>query len=79
MTGFNTAENDSWHGLFDAVGEPLDRLPDAVHAGAQAIVFNDQNEVLLQQRAMNGRWAPPAGGVVLGGLYGLKGNVDLLG
>ncbi len=54
-------DTNPWDSLFDHEGKPLDRMPDAVHAGASAIVFNDQNEVLLQRSASNGRWAPPAG------------------
>ena len=47
--------------MFDSNGDALDRLPDAVHAGASAIVFNDRNEVLLQKSSTYGKWAPPAG------------------
>ncbi len=56
-----TRQSNPWDGLFDSNGDPLDRLPDAVHAGVSAIVFNERNEVLLQKISTYGKWAPPAG------------------
>ena len=53
-------DSKPWEGLFDSNGDALDRLPDAVHAGASAIVFNDSGEVLLQKSSTYGKWAPPA-------------------
>lgn len=48
--------SDYMAGLRRLVGHQLVSMP-----GAGAIIFNDQGEVLLQQRADNGHWNPPAG------------------
>ena len=55
-----------WEGLFDALGEPLDKMPDEISPGTNAILFNEQDEVLLQRRSDNGRWAPPGGRMEIG-------------
>lgn len=47
--------------LFDATGKPVTRTPDAVHVTTNGVVFNAQNDVLMQRRADNGWWGLPGG------------------
>lgn len=50
----------------DDTGNPVTRLPDAVHVCASGIVYNDKGEVLLEHRADNGWWGLPGGHVDVG-------------
>jgi 8-oxo-dGTP pyrophosphatase MutT (NUDIX family) len=47
--------------LFDSTGTPLERLPDAVRAGANAAIFNDRGQLVMQKRSDNGFWCMPGG------------------
>lgn len=60
------AQNGPAEGLFDATGQPLDRMPDLILPAANAAVFNERGEVLLQRRADNGYWGLPGGKVDIG-------------
>ena len=53
-------------GYLDNTGKPVTRTPDAVRAGACAIIFNDLEEVLLERRSDNGFWGLPGGVVEIG-------------
>ena len=61
MTSRQEPEN-----LFDNTGAPVTRMPDSVRAATNAIIFNENGEVLLQKRADNGWWGLPGGGVDIG-------------
>jgi 8-oxo-dGTP pyrophosphatase MutT (NUDIX family) len=47
--------------LFDSTGTPLARLPDAVRAGANAAIFNERGQLVMQKRSDNGFWCMPGG------------------
>lgn len=53
-------------GLVDSIGAPLDRLPDALRAGANAVVFDAAGRILLHRRSDNGWWGLPGGGMEIG-------------
>ena len=53
-------------GKFDSMGRPLTGWPDRVVPGTAVLVFNDDRELLLQQRADNGFWGLPGGWVDVG-------------
>ena len=61
MTSRQEPEN-----LFDNTGAPISRMPDSVRAATNAIIFNENGEVLLQKRSDNGWWGLPGGGVDIG-------------
>ena len=48
-------------GMIDNAGNQLTKMPDEIAPGAAAVLINDADEVLLQRRADNGKWALPAG------------------
>jgi len=48
-------------GLFDSTGSPLAKLPDAVRAGTNAVIFNERGQLVMQKRADNGFWCMPGG------------------
>ena len=50
----------------DSVGEPLNRMPDEMRSGTNAIIFNDVGEVLLERRSDNGFWGLPGGAMEIG-------------
>ena len=47
----------------DFTGQPLSRIPDHVRASGTGIIFNENNEVLLQLRSDNYWWGLPGGGM----------------
>lgn len=51
---------------YDDTGNPVTRMPDAVHVAASGIVYNGRGEVLLENRADNGWWGLPGGHVDVG-------------
>ncbi len=51
----------------DSIGDPLTRMPDEMRSGANAIIFNDVGELLLERRSDNGFWGLPGGAVKVGG------------
>ena len=53
-------------GYLDSTGKPVTRTPDAVRAGACAIIFSELGEVLLERRSDNGFWGLPGGVVEIG-------------
>lgn len=55
-----------WQGLYDSLGQPLDKMPDEVYPGSNAVLINDANQVLLHRRADNGAWALPGGRMEIG-------------
>jgi ADP-ribose pyrophosphatase YjhB (NUDIX family) len=56
-----TQQNLSWRGLYDSLGRPLDKMPDKIHPGTNAVLINETNQVLLHRRSDNGVWALPGG------------------
>ena len=48
-----------WSGLYDSLGRPLEKMPDEVHPGANTVLINNLNQVLLHRRSDNGAWALP--------------------
>jgi 8-oxo-dGTP pyrophosphatase MutT (NUDIX family) len=52
--------------LRDSTGKPLERMPDAIRPGTNAIIFNELGEVLLELRSDNGFWGLPGGAVDVG-------------
>ena len=60
-----THEN-SHVGLLDNTGKPLPRMADVIRPGANAIIFNENREVLLEKRSDNGFWGLPGGGIDIG-------------
>ena len=51
---------------YDDAGNRVSRMPDAIHVAAGGIVFNTNEEILLQRRADNGWWGLPSGYVDVG-------------
>ena len=50
----------------DSTGKPIERIPKAVRAGTNAIIFNCRGEILLELRSDNGFWGLPGGEVEVG-------------
>jgi ADP-ribose pyrophosphatase YjhB (NUDIX family) len=50
----------------DSIGDPLTRMPDEMRSGANAIIFNDVGELLLERRSDNGFWGLPGGAMEIG-------------
>lgn len=61
-----TPQNLPLSGLYDSLGRPLDKMPDEIHPGTNAVVINEANQVLLHRRADNGVWALPGGRMEIG-------------
>jgi ADP-ribose pyrophosphatase YjhB (NUDIX family) len=59
-------QNPPWSGLYDSLGRPLDKMPDELHPGANTVLFNESNQVLLHRRSDNGAWALPGGRMEIG-------------
>lgn len=55
-----------WSGLHDSLGRPLDKMPDELHPGANTVLINESNQVLLHRRADNDAWALPGGRMEIG-------------
>jgi ADP-ribose pyrophosphatase YjhB (NUDIX family) len=60
------AEQPAWSGLYDSLGRPLDKMPDALRPGSNTVLINEKNQVLLHRRADNGAWALPGGAMEIG-------------
>ena len=58
--------NAGWGGLFDNLGRPLEKMPDKIHPGTNAVLLTKANQVLLHRRADNGTWALPGGAMEIG-------------
>ena len=52
--------------FLDATGKPLERLPDVIRPGTNAVIFNDRREVLLERRSDFDVWGLPGGAVDVG-------------
>ncbi len=52
--------------LLDSTGKRLERMPDFIRPGTNAIIFNELGEVLLELRSDNGFWGLPGGGLEVG-------------
>jgi ADP-ribose pyrophosphatase YjhB (NUDIX family) len=52
--------------FLDSIGEPLDRMPEEMRPGTNAIIFNDSGELLLERRSDNGFWGLPGGAMEIG-------------
>lgn len=59
-------QEEPWQGLHDSLGRPLEKMPDEVHPGANTVLINNANQVLLHRRADNGAWALPGGRMEIG-------------
>ena len=57
-SGYHGGMSDHMRGLREKIGPELLITP-----AASGVVFDDQGHILLQKRADNQRWAPPAGGI----------------
>ncbi len=55
-----------WGELYDSLGRPLDKMPDEVHPGANTVLINAANQVLLHRRSDNNAWALPGGRMEIG-------------
>ena len=61
-----TQQDPPWSGLYDSLGRPLDKMPDELHPGANTVLINESNQVLLHRRSDNGAWALPGGRMEIG-------------
>ena len=61
-----TARDAPWHDWIDSTGQPLDKMPDKIYPGTNAVLLNDSNQVLLHKRSDNGAWGLPGGGMEIG-------------
>ena len=43
--------------------QPVERVPDYVRVSSSAVIFTDDNKILLQRRSDNKYWGLPGGGV----------------
>jgi ADP-ribose pyrophosphatase YjhB (NUDIX family) len=59
-------ETNPGSGLYDSLGRPLDKMPDALRPGSNTVLFNDAGQVLLHKRSDNGAWALPGGAMEIG-------------
>jgi ADP-ribose pyrophosphatase YjhB (NUDIX family) len=66
MAAQESSGDKEWSGLYDSLGRPLDKMPDEVYPGANTVLFNEANQVLLHRRADNGAWALPGGRMEIG-------------
>ena len=57
---------DQWSQFSDSTGRPLNKKPEVIRPGVNAIIFNDSGEVLLERRSDNDFWGLPGGGVEIG-------------
>ena len=55
-----------WAKYRDNTGRPLTGAPDRLGVGANAIIFDDDDRVLLEKRSDNGYWGLPGGHVEIG-------------
>jgi ADP-ribose pyrophosphatase YjhB (NUDIX family) len=55
-----------WSGLYDSLGRPLGKMPDALRPGSNTVLINDAHQVLLHKRSDNGAWALPGGAMEIG-------------
>lgn len=60
-----TSSGKPWAKLIDHEGKPLDRMPDSLRAGTNAILIED-GRILLHRRADTGYWALPGGRMEIG-------------
>ena len=49
--------------IYDSAGELINRNPDSIRPSVCAIIINDNNQILLEQRSDNQLWGLPGGGV----------------
>ena len=52
--------------IYNSAGELIDRNPDSIRPSVCAVIINDNNEILLEQRSDNQLWGLPGGGVEIG-------------
>ena len=55
-----------WTRYQDFVGRPLTGMPDRLGVGANAIIFDGDDRVLLEKRSDNGFWGLPGGHAEIG-------------
>lgn len=55
-----------WNNLHDSLGRPLNKMPDELRPGSNAVLVNAANQVLLHRRSDNGYWALPGGAMEIG-------------
>ena len=54
-----TQQEIDWSQFHDSTGKPLDKKPDQVYPGTNAVLIDDHNQVLLHKRSDNGAWGLP--------------------
>ena len=52
--------------LYNSAGELIDKYPDSIRPSVCAVIINDKNKILLEQRSDNLLWGLPGGGVEIG-------------
>ena len=57
--------NAMWRNLHDNLGRPLEKAPDMLYPGTNAVLIED-GKILLHRRADNGTWALPGGRMEVG-------------
>lgn len=55
-----------WSRFHDSMGRPLDKMPDQICPGTNAVLINESNQVLLHKRSDNGAWGLPGGRMEIG-------------
>lgn len=66
MTMDGVPQANSGQGLYDSLGRPLEKMPDALRPGSNTVLINAANQVLLHRRRDNGAWALPGGAMEIG-------------
>ena len=52
--------------IYNSAGELINRTPDIIRPSVCAIIINNNNQLLLEQRSDNQLWGLPGGGVEIG-------------
>ena len=55
-----------WRGFHDSKGQPLEKMPDQVYPGINAVLINESKQVLLHKRSDNRAWGLPGGRMEIG-------------
>lgn len=55
-----------WTLFHDSTGQPLEKRPDEIFPGTNAVLFNESDQVLLHKRSDNGAWGLPGGRMEIG-------------
>ncbi len=61
-----THQEIDWRNFHDSTGRPLEKMPDEIYPGTNAVLINESNQVLLHKRSDNGAWGLPGGRMEIG-------------